>query len=593
MEMTYQTVGTNTYLTIRVDEQDYLDSMSLGMLTNNKIPGFAPASFTQMDATKYIQYNVTSKATAAQLFSGPVNKKRLLGVFSGIVNAMLSAEEYMIDPSTILLDMDYIFTDVSTCDTILICLPVMQAERKNVDLSTFFKNIIFRTQFDQTENCDHVAQIINYLNSVPVLSLADFKGVLDNIAGVVPQPARTAAPQPVQPVVQQPQVQRFAPQPAAAPQPAQTFVSQPVQPQAPVNPQPYGYAPVQQPAAQGFKTLAKPQGNPAVNPYGGFAVPGKQPAAFGQKAAQPVARPGTYPGAYPGAQPAPAAPAGGKEISFMYLMQHYNKENAAAYKAQQAAKKAQKEAAPKPDKKAAKKQKGAVAAVPAGFAVPGQPVPTPGAQRPVGYAVPGQNVPAGYTVPGQNVPAVGGQRPVGYPMPGQPAPVPPAQQSFAPVQQKVQPVQQPVAQAPYQQPAQNPVQRPAYQRQPVSFGDTTVLDGGFSGQTTVLGAVSAAEPQIKPHLIRLKNNERVNVDKPVFRIGKEKSYVDYFISDNSAISRSHANIVTKGGEYFIVDTNSTNHTYVNGGMIQSNVETKIAHDTKLRLANEEFVFKLY
>ena len=69
--------------------------------------------------------------------------------------------------------------------------------------------------------------------------------------------------------------------------------------------------------------------------------------------------------------------------------------------------------------------------------------------------------------------------------------------------------------------------------------------------------------------------------------------MDYFIGDNTAISRSHANIVSRDGEYFVVDTNSTNHTYVNGGMIQSNVETKLSHGSKIRLANEDFEFKLY
>ena len=77
------------------------------------------------------------------------------------------------------------------------------------------------------------------------------------------------------------------------------------------------------------------------------------------------------------------------------------------------------------------------------------------------------------------------------------------------------------------------------------------------------------------------------------RIGKERSYVDYFIGDNTAISRSHANIITRDGVYFIVDTNSTNHTFVNGTMIQSNVETTITHGDTIRLANEDFEFKLY
>ena len=103
---TYENQGTSTFLVYGIGPESQVDSMSLGMLTNNKIPGFAAASFTQMDATKYVKYNVSSKVSAAQLFNGPVNKKRLLGVFKGVVEAMLSAEEYMIDPATILLDLD-------------------------------------------------------------------------------------------------------------------------------------------------------------------------------------------------------------------------------------------------------------------------------------------------------------------------------------------------------------------------------------------------------------------------------------------------------------------------------------------------------
>lgn len=76
-------------------------------------------------------------------------------------------------------------------------------------------------------------------------------------------------------------------------------------------------------------------------------------------------------------------------------------------------------------------------------------------------------------------------------------------------------------------------------------------------------------------------------------MGKERSYVDYFIGDNTAISRSHADFIIRDGKYYIVDKNSTNHTFVNGIMIQSNVETAITHGDIIRLANEDFEFRLY
>ena len=96
-----------------------------------------------------------------------------------------------------------------------------------------------------------------------------------------------------------------------------------------------------------------------------------------------------------------------------------------------------------------------------------------------------------------------------------------------------------------------------------------------------------------PFIIRVRNNERIPINKPVFRIGKEKSFVDYFVGDNSFISRSHANIIQKDNRYFIVDNNSRNHTYVNGEFITSNTEVELHSGDTFKLANEEFEFKIF
>ncbi|MBO4591644.1 MAG: FHA domain-containing protein, partial [Eubacterium sp.] len=53
-----------------------------------------------------------------------------------------------------------------------------------------------------------------------------------------------------------------------------------------------------------------------------------------------------------------------------------------------------------------------------------------------------------------------------------------------------------------------------------------------------------------------------------------------------------AEISLREGEYYIKDTNSTNHTFINGDMIQSGVEVKISIGDRLRFANEEFEFQM-
>lgn len=143
---------------------------------------------------------------------------------------------------------------------------------------------------------------------------------------------------------------------------------------------------------------------------------------------------------------------------------------------------------------------------------------------------------------------------------------------------------------------QNVIMQPrkSYADIAADFGETTILGDGadFSGTTVLSEQETSIEPtHIIPYLIRLKNNERILINKPRYRLGKEKSYVDYFIGDNAAVSRSHADIVTNGEEYSIIDMNSTNHTYVNNQMIQSGVEVKLNDGDKVKLGNEEFEFK--
>lgn len=484
MNFTFETQGTNTYLVYKIEPNDQIDSMSLGMLTNNKIPGLATTLFTQMDTTKYVKFNVSAKISVKQFFAGPVNKKRLIGVFNGIVDAMLSSEEYMIDPSSILLDLEYIFADVSTCETILICVP-LEGYSNGVKLGEFFKGIMFNTQFDQTENCDHVAKIMNYLNSSPIFSLDEFKKVLDSLAAS-----------------SSPEVKKID---------------------------------------AGANVDKGGSSQPKVN--GGTTSPANGGTINNGGSTQPKVEGGTSPvnGGLTGLPTPPAdqpdkAPKKEKKPGlFASLFKNDKSSNKTADK--------------KPNTQGGTPAYAVPGVETGGMAIPGQPDPVvenkstnnSGSQSAKTGSSTGVSTTSNGTSGSSDVP-----------------PVVPRGKS-------------------------------------ANFGETTVLNKGNIGETTVLkrGAQQQQQQQINPHLIRVKTKEKISVNKPVFRIGKERSYVDYFIGDNTAISRSHANIVSRDGAYFLVDTNSTNHTFVNGEIIPSNEEVQIDHGTKFMLANEDFEFRLY
>lgn len=482
--------GVNTYLVYKVNPTDEIDTLSLGMLENNKINGVSQIVFTQRDEDKFLKYNISAKIPASQIFGGVVSKKRILSVLSGIAGAVMAAEEYMVDTNLFIYDLEHIYVDAVANDVCLICLPIINSNLSLTDVHTFFKSVVFSSKFDQNENCDYVAKLINYLNSTTVFSLLDFKALVDSLALEHSGVAYSHTPQILTPPLQPSFVEE------------QKVVNTPPvrkEPPARVKPDP---APIVHPNPVAGVIPSLPE--EPKKPKSGFSIPGgKTPAPKKEKKTD---------------EPK-------EKMSALYLIRHYSKENLEIYKSQKNQDKPAKDNK-KPNKDAGKDSSPKVNA---------------------GFSIPGQGPSMGNA---EKTPA-----PISYSAPATPR----AETTTA-----------------------------ARSTPPVSFGETTVLGvAPTAGETTVLNAV-ASKPM--PYLVRVKNNERIVIDKPCFRIGKERSFVDYFIADNTAISRSHADIISNSRGYFIVDRNSTNHTFVNGVAIQSEAEVKIEPGCKIRLANEEFEF---
>ena len=128
----------------------------------------------------------------------------------------------------------------------------------------------------------------------------------------------------------------------------------------------------------------------------------------------------------------------------------------------------------------------------------------------------------------------------------------------------------------------------------LNYGDedeATGLLSGTDGEDEATGLLVENNANVKfPTLFRVLTEETISINKPVFRLGKEKSYVDYFVTNNIAVSRSHADIITRGNKYFVKDLNSKNRTYINNQELPVCMEVEIHNGDRLKLGNEEFIF---
>ena len=541
-EFKYENQGASSFLVYQLKEEDVLDNISLNMLTSNKAKGLASTNYMQMDTQHFIRYTITGKITANQFFAPPVTKQSLMGIFKGITEAMVSAEEYMLDPACILLDLNQIYTDVSTGETECICLPV-ENEKEQKDQREFLKSVMFQAQFENPEEGSYVTRILNYLNSIPVFSSLDFLNLLTEMEREGKKDRTPLAP--------------------AAKESLQQGVAE--------------------------------FGNAVAN----SSVGGAAASFFEQSSLSSVGalkQENAVEEAIPDI-PVPDDIPKEERISLFYLLQHYNNNRAKEYMAQQKQLKARKEALKKIElaKKGGKKKSAASFNLPGGKAKTASAAPK--AKKPASggfsFQVPGKE--SGKDKPGEDLSGIKS-------LPNAPVN---SQGNFAGNPKVSAPVgagmnipksNPSVAKGTLQPAKPSPLfsnQQEAVGNGGRNFGDTTVLHSGFRGEeTSVLNYTKAPDTPKQPYLLRIKNGERIPITGNIFRLGKEEKFVDYVIHDNEAISRSHANIISRNGQYFLQDNNSTNHSFLNGQQCVSNVELPLQDKASIRLGNEEFQFLL-
>ena len=126
------------------------------------------------------------------------------------------------------------------------------------------------------------------------------------------------------------------------------------------------------------------------------------------------------------------------------------------------------------------------------------------------------------------------------------------------------------------------------------MGGTVLLD---DDEGTVLlndyeGTILLNESITIATLTRKKTGEKTIIDKNIFRVGTSRNLVDYIVTDNRAVSRTHADIIKKDEKYYIYDEKSTNGTYVNDCLVEKKKEYEIHSGDTVKLADEEFIFEI-
>lgn len=122
----------------------------------------------------------------------------------------------------------------------------------------------------------------------------------------------------------------------------------------------------------------------------------------------------------------------------------------------------------------------------------------------------------------------------------------------------------------------------------LDFGKTVISQP--DDEVTVVAGMGEEVKQGISYIVRRKNGQKMYLEQDITKIGRESSYVDFYIGDNLEIGRSHADILRIGQSYYIKDNHSKNHTYVNDRMIVGDEPVRLNPGDIIALSNEMFEY---
>ena len=153
-------------------------------------------------------------------------------------------------------------------------------------------------------------------------------------------------------------------------------------------------------------------------------------------------------------------------------------------------------------------------------------------------------------------------------------------------------------------------------REPIS--DTLKVSGTYLPVNRTLGEIQGIQDAQKPYnettvlnssavsphqegkllkqggaaLIRRKTGDVIPITKSSYVIGKSSEQADYGVQGNAGISRRHVCIRQTPDGYYIQDLKTTNGTYVDGSRVSWDKDVKLLDGSIIRMADEEFEFRI-
>ena len=158
-------IGSEKYLSYILNDDCEFDEELLDYLEENKIPELIDIIYEEDDENDYLTYNVTGRTTVDALLSNTVNAEKILGIVRGVASGIVNLRDLGIPASYVILHKGFTYVNPVTYDVGMLCVPVEADANINAEFRTFVKDILTSVKYDDREDCNYVARLLNLLNT--------------------------------------------------------------------------------------------------------------------------------------------------------------------------------------------------------------------------------------------------------------------------------------------------------------------------------------------------------------------------------------------------------------------------------------------
>lgn len=178
MQFEYLEESGKQYLNYKKKDNEELDTVTIGMVENNVIPGVIPFFYVRNDNDIEFRYDISGLENIKTIFDEKVTKNMLVKFLKSIISVMEGCENYMVDSAQIVLDPESIFSS-DHGDTIhYVLLPILRNEE---DFNSKLRMIILNLHFDKDEDCSYIAELLDYFQQNDVFSLDKFRSMTESV----------------------------------------------------------------------------------------------------------------------------------------------------------------------------------------------------------------------------------------------------------------------------------------------------------------------------------------------------------------------------------------------------------------------------